>query len=129
MTIRKPSRPSGAKRPKRPSSVGDPAQTAMSRSYAQKLRTDRPGLAFESASKRAAFWARQQKTLAHDEQIIMEQNVAAISQGSLRLANPIGSANISAATLQGASPTVPGSGVSIPGLSETGVAPPPPPPL
>ena len=129
MAIRKPSRPTGAKRPKHQSSVGDPAQTAMSRGYAQKLRTDRPALSFESAVKRAAFWAREQQTVARDAALVMEQNIAAISQTNVRNATQIGSANISSATLQSANPTVPGEGISIPGLSEAGVAPPPPPAL
>ncbi len=100
--------------------------TPMDRSYAQKIK---PGTAapFESAAKRAQFWAKQQKELQVEMTQEMDQNLQPISQGSIKqTATPFATANIKAATLQSAAPSLPGE-TTIAGIESGGVAPPPPP--
>lgn len=124
----KPSRPSGAKRASKPKRTADPMGTPLDRAYAQKVRTDRQGVAYESLAARASYWAKAQKNLeARDDQIV-EQSSGAISQGSVRHGTLFGEANISLATLQsGAAPSGTSTSATIAGLGEGGVAPPPPP--
>jgi hypothetical protein len=125
MAQRRPSRPKGAVRPVKPRKTVDPMRTALDRSTAQKLRTDRT-LSFESQTSRANFWARQQKQLFAQEQAQMDQSVAQISQGTLKSQSLFQSANVSQATLQNAAPSTQG-GLTVAGMTEAGIAPPPPP--
>jgi hypothetical protein len=130
VAVRRPKRPKGAHRPTRPHAVADPARTPMERSYAQKIRTDRPGLSFASASARASFWSRMQRELSQEEEVDMERNVAEISQGSPRANTAFRVANIEGATLASAAPPSQPSiqeQATLAGIGPDGVVPPPPP--
>jgi hypothetical protein len=128
---RRPSRPSATKKPSKARRTADPMDTPMERSYAQKQRTDRAALSFGSKVNRASFWAQQAKQLADQNEQQLEDDTAAISQGTLQSETQFASANIEEATLQSAPPpNQPSidSTASIAGIdSGTGVAPPPPP--
>ena len=121
----RPSRPKGASRAKKVSHVADAMRTPQSRSHAQQLRTDRV-LTYESQSARASFWAHQQRLLQAQEHSEMDQNVAAISQGSPLSNIQFASANIKSATLESAAPALPGQATAA-GLGQSGFVPPPPP--
>ena len=100
--------------------------TPMDRAYAQKIKAS-TAVPFESASKRAAFWAGQQRELEAEMAQEMDQNLASISQGTIKQnATPFASANISTATLDSATPALPGQ-ATIAGIEAGGIAPPPPP--
>lgn len=126
MAIRLPKRPSGAKRPKKPSHSASPNSLKLDRSFAQKVRPDHLGIInYESAAKRAQFWARAQQNLAREEEQILNQSVDQISQGTLKQNSQFAVANVREATLSSAAPSVPGQ-PTIAGIEAGGVAPPPP---
>lgn len=100
--------------------------TPMDRSYAQKIK---PSVAvpFESAAKRASFWAKQQAELQVEMAQEMDQNLAPISQGTLKQTGTgFATANIKTATLTSAQPSLSGE-ATIAGIEAGGVAPPPAP--
>lgn len=101
-------------------------RTPLDRSYAQKLRTDRK-VAYETPAARAAFWARQQVLVALEQDREMNQSVVEISQGNPRSQTAFETANIQGATLDSPPPPIPGMAATVAGLTEAGVAPPPPP--
>lgn len=96
----------------------------LERSFAQKVRPDRreKGVAYESKTKRAAFWARIQAQQA----AAVKQSVDFVSSMPPLTSVALASANIHSATLDSAAPTLPDSGVSVAGLDQTGFVPPPP---
>ena len=105
--------------------MADPMMTPLERSTAQKLRVDRE-LSYQSEAARAHYWAARQRDVAKEDALVLEQSVAAISQGSVRQQTQFASANISSATLQSASPTLPEE-AGVAGVGPNGVIPPPPP--
>lgn len=99
----------------------------LDRSFAQKVRASTTtGVNYETAAKRAAFWARQQRELAVYEAEVMDASVAGISQGTLKENSQFAVANVRTATLQSAAPALPGE-TTIAGIESGGIAPPPPP--
>ena len=124
MSQRLPKRPTGAKRPSHVARVASPTSLKLDRSYAQKIRTDRGGATYETAAKRAQFWARQQAALAAQQQQEMDQSLGQISQGTLKQDSAFASANIRAANLNSPPPTL-DTQQSL--LGPGGIAPPPPP--
>ncbi len=125
MGAKQPRHRIGPKRPSKPKHVGTPSSLSLDRSFAQKVRTDRTLPNYETPAKRAAFWAKQQAALAANEQAQMDQSVAQISQGTPKENTQFRTANIRAATLQSAPPTLE-SQQSL--LGPGGIAPPPPAP-
>ena len=96
----------------------------LERSFAQKVRPDRreKGVAYESKTKRATFWARIQAQQA----AAVKQSVDFVSSMPPLTSVALASANIHSATLSSAPPTPPDSGISVAGLDQTGFVPPPP---
>ncbi len=113
--------------PRRPTAAASPMGLKLDRSFAQKVRMDRGNTVnYETAAKRAAFWARQQIELAAYEAQIIDDSLIQISQGTLKENSQFPTANIRAATLRSAAPAFPGE-TTIAGIEAGGVAPPPPP--
>lgn len=126
MPQRLPKRPTGTKRPTRISGHASPSSLKLDRSYAQKIRTDRTGMPYESMAKRAQFWAHQQAALAAEQQRIVDESVGQISQGTFKENLTFASANIHSANMNTPPPSMPDTMQSI--LGPGGIAPPPPPP-
>jgi hypothetical protein len=122
---KRPSRPSGARRPAHVRRTASPWDSPLDRAYAQKLRSDRT-LTFVSMASRVDYWTHQTQALARQNEQNLEQANAEISQGSVKeTATGFASANIESATLESAVPALPGEG-AIAGISESGFIPPPP---
>ena len=100
----------------------------MDRAYAQKIRTDRPGLAYETERKRAEYWAKVQGQVAAEEERAMEQNVAEITVQNPRQGTSFADANIEGATLDSPPPPYsPSVEPTVAGIGQGGIVPPPPP--
>ena len=129
MSVKRPSKPKGVSRGTHPRRVADGTHSTLDRSYAQKIRTDRPGLTYQSKAARASFWAQQQRQLETQEAEVITQSLDMISQGSLAESGTgFRSANIEGATLQSApAPSGPSDAAQaqIAGLGPDGVPPPP----
>ena len=122
-----PKRPNGTHRPSHPTNAASGMSLKLDRSFAQKVRAaTTTGVNYETAAKRAAFWARQQRELAAYETQVMDASVGEISQGTPKQNSQFASANIRGATLQSAAPALPGE-TTIAGIEGGGIAPPPPP--
>lgn len=119
-----PRRPQGPKRPRRSPPGAQPRPPRLERSYAQKVRADRQGAgpSWESRAKRAAFWAGVQAAQAADQQDALNYVSSSPPVGE----TPLATANIRQATIESAAPVPPGYTISVPGMDQTGLVPPPP---
>lgn len=97
----------------------------MTRSYAQKLRTRT--LSPETMVNRAAFWAAVTKAEERQEAEIDAEAQSVMAQPPVRAANQIQSATLPSATLENAPALPPEYGVTVAGVGQGGMIPPPPP--
>ena len=127
VTPRRPHKPRGSRGRVTPGRVADPARTHLTRSYAQKLRTRE--LSPQSMGDRAAFWA---KLTAQEESYEKEMETEAqsvMAQPPIKAGNQIKSATLPSATLENA-PALPADyGITVAGIGQGGIVPPPPPAL
>ena len=101
----------------------------LDRSFAQKVRLDRNlDVNYETKAKRAQFWAKAQRDQARYNEEVVNQSLEQISQGTFKQDSQFAVANIHAATLSSAPPSLPGE-TTIAGIDSGGAAPPPPPVL
>lgn len=106
---------------------GDPARHQMSRKHGQELRTDVNGPSFKSLVSRQAYWASRLATTVVDSEERLSDNLAVLGHAELKDLTEFEQANISTATLT--SPPAPygNEEPAIAGISQQGIAPPPPP--
>ncbi len=123
--MKKPTRPSGPKSPQKMSSNTKEHHTHLERSYAQKIRVDRQGKgpAYASMAKRAAFWRQIQDQQAQQVQQSLDNFTSNVPLTQVDFAG----ANIHQSTLQSAAPQDPSNGISVAGIGDGGIVPPPPP--
>lgn len=129
MTMKKPT---GPKRPRKPTSSTDTHHVPVSRSYAVVLRRSGEQPSLETMVKRQAYWANRLKELDTETDYGNQNDNSTLGHYDLPALTEFETANVESATLDNVDanegPVEAGNAAGIAGLdTSTGAIPPPPP--